>query len=74
MILVERHRAEPALKQMADLARAGVGEAGIEAALPRQRQRQAGVNPLKRKPFIRLRRSPKKQRRSKVRAERLGFL
>ena len=37
MILVERDLAEPALKQMAGLARAGVDEAGIEAAPPRER-------------------------------------
>ena len=32
MLLVERDRAEPALKQMAGLARAGVDEAGVEPA------------------------------------------
>jgi hypothetical protein len=41
MLLVERRRAEPALKQMAGLARAGVDEAGVEPAPPRQRQPQA---------------------------------
>ena len=32
MLLVERHRAEPPLKQMSGLARAGVDEAGVEPA------------------------------------------
>ena len=33
MLLVERRRTEPALKEMAGLARAGIDEAGVEAAL-----------------------------------------
>ncbi len=41
MLLVERDRAEPALKQMAGLARAGVDKAGVEPA-PRD---SASANP-----------------------------
>ena len=40
MLLVERHRAEPALKTDG-LARPRVDEAGVEPARPRQRQRQS---------------------------------
>ena len=38
MLLIERDRAEPALKQVAGLARAGVDEAGVEPAPQRQGQ------------------------------------